>query len=407
MGEPDRINDALRRTTGRLTHSRDLRRFLGEVLHEALRLLGAGRGHIFTYEPQDGSFTYAAGSGSEQYYLEPEPDEPDRFRRPFPAATFPVFAWMIRNRRAAVFTRDAADAPPPPDLIDWFERNGFRDAVCLPLLAGNDPVGFIGLLFGEASHLSREQLEFFEAIGNHAALAVRMARLAEQAEAAAVAVERERATVARQAAVTEERTRLARDLHDSLAQGFAGISVLLESAKRIVRNNPEKAAGCIADALSLARVGLTEVRRAVWALRPSDLDGVDLGEAVTRFIDRIRREAKPTIELRLTGRPTRRNPQDEGELFRIVQEAVTNSLRHAEAGAVTVSLRWGEDSIEIVVADDGRGFNPTQPAEGFGFVSMRERAARIGATIDFVSAPGAGTGVHITLSGHEQRGSHE
>jgi signal transduction histidine kinase len=208
---------------------------------------------------------------------------------------------------------------------------------------------------------------------------------------------------AREAAVTEERNRFAREIHDTLAQGLAAIHLQLELA-RAYDELPQGASQAIELAHQIADENFVEARRLISALRSST---PCLTSALSAAVERARSlgPARVAATLEVVS-----SPQGEvaHELLRIAQEAIQNAERHAGARTITVTLRSRPgDGLEIVVSDDGDGFDPMRRAAGFGLAGMRERAAAIHADLSIVSAPGAGARVTVTWTpGRDPRTDH-
>ncbi|MFI6904535.1 sensor histidine kinase [Nonomuraea sp. NPDC050394] len=202
------------------------------------------------------------------------------------------------------------------------------------------------------------------------------------------AAQEARAAAERQAGVAAERQRLARDIHDSLTQGFASVVMLLEAAQATLPDN-----GHLSQALRVTRENLAESRRVVGALRPGDLDECGLPEALRRLSARLRDETGIRAHTVITGmlRPLEAHVQ--AELLRVAQEAVANARRHAGAEQVTLTLSYMEDLVVLDVHDDGGGFDPGRAASGHGLSIMRERMEQLGGTLLVESAPGAGATV--------------
>ncbi|WP_084964306.1 sensor histidine kinase [Thermoactinospora rubra] len=209
-------------------------------------------------------------------------------------------------------------------------------------------------------------------------------RLIDQLHAAQEA----RAAAERQAGVAAERQRLARDIHDSLTQGFASVVMLLEAAQATLPDNKH-----LTQALRAARENLAESRRVVGALRPGPLDECGLPEALRRLSGRLADETGVDAHTVITGTPRPLEAQVQAELLRVAQEAVANVRRHARARQVTLTLSYMEDLIVLDVHDDGDGFDPGRTAPGHGLSIMRERMEQLGGTLLVESAPGAGTTV--------------
>ncbi len=199
----------------------------------------------------------------------------------------------------------------------------------------------------------------------------------------------------RQAAVAEERGRMAREIHDTLAQALTGIVLHLEAADQAIDRRPDAVRGRIEEARNLARAGLADARRSVRAFRPQALDDQDLGGALHQLVQRSAGRTDIRVEFTSTGTPSPLEADVEDNLLRIAQEAVTNALRHAHAGMIAVELDYSPDGVRLRVRDDGTGYVRPNP-QGFGLIGMRERAQRIGG--EFAIASHAGVGTEVTVS---------
>lgn len=259
-------------------------------------------------------------------------------------------------------------------------------------MLGTRPVGLLGLAYSEGRAFTHEQLEFLQALGQQAALAVQANHLAQVAR-------RE----AEQAATLDERNRLAREIHDTLAQSFTGVIVQLEAARRAIDEEPGAVRAALTRAGASARDGLTEARRSVWALRPQALDQADLVAALRRLVDQTAENTSTALTFQLDGTLTPLLDTVEVQLLRIAQEALHNALRHAQARSVVIQLSFQEASTEplvrLRVADNGVGFDSARPAYGMGFglISMHDRARQIGALLTVTSRLGQGTELVVTL----------
>ena len=206
------------------------------------------------------------------------------------------------------------------------------------------------------------------------------------------------ASAERKAGVLEERQRLAREIHDTLAQGFASIIVHLERAEQINGLATSPAKGHLDLARSVAREGLEESRRMLGALRPEILEQRALPEAVTRVCEEWSRRTGIESRLSITGTPEPMHPDIELTLLRGVQEGLTNVARHSGARTTAVTLSYMEDLIVLDVQDDGKGFVPSADGRsGFGLAGMRERAESLQGSLQVESVPGEGTTISLTL----------
>jgi signal transduction histidine kinase len=200
---------------------------------------------------------------------------------------------------------------------------------------------------------------------------------------------RELEQASRQAGVLEERQRLAREIHDTLAQGFASIVVQLEAAE-MASENETSATRYLEQARNAAREGLSEARRMVWALRPEILENTSLPEALQRLMRRWQQESGVSAQFTLTGEPRPLHPELEVGLLRIAQEALANVRKHSKARHATLTLSYLGDMVLMDVQDDGVGLQA--PTSGsFGLRSMRERVEALGGQMTVESEPGLGT----------------
>ena len=198
----------------------------------------------------------------------------------------------------------------------------------------------------------------------------------------------------------QERERMARELHDTLAQGVAGLVLQLEAAdSHLEQDNPARAQAVVQQAMQRARTTLDEARRAIQALRPAVLEEGGLVDAVGQEVDRL----AATSDIRTTFEAsvgTSDPPPDVAQtVLRIVQESLTNVARHAEASRVLVRLAEKDGFLELVVEDDGVGFDPDQVGPGcYGLAGMRERAVDMGGALQVDSEIGRGTRVVLQVA---------
>jgi signal transduction histidine kinase len=199
--------------------------------------------------------------------------------------------------------------------------------------------------------------------------------------------------------VVEERTRFAREMHDTIAQGLAGVVIQLEAAKDALAGDPAAAEAHIERACSLARESLAGARRSVWALRPDAMERGPLPTALAHLVHQMASGVPAQISLITTGDDFRLHRQTEDELLRIGQEAIANALKHSQATEIRVTLDFDTGRVELSVHDNGRGFDPSSPLRpgGLGLRGMQERSARVGGSFTVSSAPGQGTRVTIQV----------
>ncbi|WP_255620962.1 sensor histidine kinase [Pseudonocardia sp. DSM 110487] len=206
---------------------------------------------------------------------------------------------------------------------------------------------------------------------------------------------------AREAGVLDERARLAREIHDTIAQGLTGIVTQLEAAG-VADGDPEVRRRHIDTASALARESLTEARRSVDALGPRQLVETQLPDAIADMAKRWAEARGVELILDTTGDPRPLLPELEVTLFRAAQEALTNVGKHAGASRVGLTLSYMDDVVVLDVRDDGRGFVPEQmpgavDGSGFGLVAMEQRVRRVAGTVSVESAPGEGTALSASV----------
>jgi signal transduction histidine kinase len=276
------------------------------------------------------------------------------------------------------------DDPRLPEQVREFNRReGVHSVVVSPLVLSGRNLGWLALSTYEIPGCDGQwRVVLLEAVARQAALALHQSRLAELNR-----------LEERRKGILEERNRLARDIHDNLAQGFAAILMQLQAAQRAAGVLPAGVASSLEIAVELARTHLAEARRSVGTLRPNVGSGEDVATAVRRMADLWQRTAAVPIDVVFDELP-RFGDGVEREINGIVQEALSNAVRHSRARRITVrgsTIR--SIGIRLSVSDDGRGISRERTSSGFGMTSMQERAERIGASLTIVTAPRSGTEV--------------
>ncbi|MDQ3832673.1 MAG: GAF domain-containing sensor histidine kinase [Actinomycetota bacterium] len=267
-------------------------------------------------------------------------------------------------------------------LVDG--TDGLRYHASIPLYAQEKKLGVMNVASPDWRRLSPEDLQLLYTIGDLLSIAVERARLFARSTRLGAA---------------EERNRLAREIHDTLAQGLTAAALQLESADALLDagSNAERAREPLHRALSLTQSNLEEARRSVLDLRAAPLEGRSLSEALKALVDRWETEEGISTRFQTinSGRPL--SSRVEVGLYRICQEALTNVARHATAGRVTVRLVATPEQVRLAVEDDGRGFDTSEMSGHHGLLGMNERAKMLGGSFDVQSRPGAGTRVQVTV----------
>lgn len=255
---------------------------------------------------------------------------------------------------------------------------GLRYHASIPLYFGDEPLGIMNLTRPSWRELTPDELRLLQTIANQVGTAVERARLAEEGT---------------RLARLEERTRIAREIHDTLAQDLTAIALHVEGALTQLDRDPVRVRERLERALATARDGLEEARRSVLDLRTVPLAGKPLAEALGALGRVFTSETGVRVQVRASGAPEL-PLRTEAELYRIAGEALANVRRHAQAHEVEIALRGRAGSVELAVRDDGRGFDPKAPRDGrHGLAGMRERAKLLGGGVRIESRPGRGTRV--------------
>jgi len=266
-------------------------------------------------------------------------------------------------------------------LVDG--TDGLRYHASIPLYKGDEKLGVMNVASPGWRSLSPEDLELLYTIGDLLSVAVERARLFDRS--------------ARYGAV-EERNRLAREIHDTLAQGLTAAALQLESADALLDSESGNVRKPLRRALSLMRSNLEEARRSVLDLRAAPLEGRPLSGALKTLVDRWEAQTGTNARYKTVNPGHPLSPSMEAALYRVCQEALNNVARHAQAGRVTVRLVAAPDQVQLMVEDDGRGFDTSEAsADRHGLVGMKERIEILGGALDVTSIPGAGTKVLATV----------
>ncbi len=266
--------------------------------------------------------------------------------------------------------------------------------VAIPVAAGGPALGALAALVPTSIEVPKRIRILLGAVADQVGLALRTAQFAAEG---------------RELAVLEERTRLAREIHDTLAQQLTGIVLQLEAAEALQsRDHSERARELMVAAREQARLALQEARRSVWNLRPMPLEAAGLTAAVALEAERFGTRTGMAVTVRNDGVPRHLalSPHAEVAVFRILQEALANAGRHSRASNVVVELHAANGELALTVSDDGSGFDaagvPGGAGGSFGLVGMRERARLIGATFELTSANAEGTTISVRVPLEQQ-----
>ncbi|MDR7317766.1 sensor histidine kinase [Brevibacillus nitrificans] len=241
---------------------------------------------------------------------------------------------------------------------------------------GVDEIGELGWQLNRLASQWEEQVASLQRLSNH------NAALADQLK---------------QAAVTEERQRLARELHDAVSQQLFAIAMTTAAMKRLIEKNPQRAAQQIELVEEMAAAAQAEMRALLLHLRPATLQNKTLKEAILELLDELTRKNNMEITWEIeavVGLPS----GIEDHLFRILQESLSNTLRHAKASQIAVKLFTLQDQVRLRVTDDGVGFDPEgEKLTSYGLRSIQERVTEVGGSMEIYSAIGKGTQIEVRI----------
>jgi signal transduction histidine kinase len=205
-------------------------------------------------------------------------------------------------------------------------------------------------------------------------------------------------------AVLGERNRIAREIHDTLAQGFVAVSVQLELLGRKLSGPVDGVRELLDQTRELVQDSLAEARRSIWDLRSHTAEGEDFASKLSKMAAQVTSRTQVKVRFEVAGTYHALSAKIEDELLRIGQEAITNVVRHAEAKHIDIGLNFDAKKVRMIITDDGRGFVDHMAASGanghYGLQGMRERAEQIGAELTVVSTPGGGTQVRVETPIH-------
>jgi two-component system nitrate/nitrite sensor histidine kinase NarX len=266
----------------------------------------------------------------------------------------------------------------------------FADAhawIGIPLTIGDRTIGLLACVHPEPGFYQAGDLQLPQAFANQVAIALENAQLYEQAQATAVA---------------EERNRLARDLHDSVTQTLFSTNVIAQTTYRIWAENPEDGRRNLEKLSLMTKGALAEMRTLLIELRPTAVLKLSLGELLGTLVDAALSRSRAPVNLTIEGDCSLRDDVKMA-LYRIAQEALNNITKHAEATEINVALICNQNRVEVSVCDNGLGFDPGAiPPGHLGLAIMRERAENIGATMRLTSNSGDGTEIVVTWPNNER-----
>ncbi len=268
-------------------------------------------------------------------------------------------------------------------LVDG--NDGLRYHASIPLYAHEQRLGVLNVASRDWRQLSADDLRLLHTIGDLLSIAIERAQLFRRSADLGAA---------------EERNHLARELHDTLAQGLTAVLLQLETADALLeaKAEPFRIRKAIHQAMASTRTSLEETRRSVLDLRATPLEGRNIADALAQLVDDLEHQHQLQAGLTVTGAHTPLPSRLEVGLYRIAQEGLRNVVRHAQAHSVLLQLIITPQQVRLLVEDDGVGFEPaTIKGEHFGLIGINERTKLLGGQLRIESAPESGTRLEVTI----------
>lgn len=376
--------EALIKTLAVLAAEPVLDNFLGYVLQAIAEQFGECSGSIWLYNPTHDNTVPHINYEDGQIQTATQYIDSFTSSQPLLRQWDDEYLLLLRQKKILIHDeRHFAQSPAYAPYQTSLAKRGIKMIMMVSLFFGETFLGYLSLRNKQRRDYKLEELELVRVLAYQASLAIQITWLAEHAQ---------------QMAVLEERNRLAREIHDTLAQGLTGIIIQLQAAEEIDTTAIERETH-IAQACLLAKSSLAEARRSVQALRPQVLEDMDLYNALTHLLNQMTQGTGVQTACQLSGSPFPLLPEVESSLLRIGQEAVTNTLKYARASEIQLALVYDSAQVQLRVQDNGCGFNSELPLKaGYGLLNMRERADSIGADLLITSQPGQGTIIEIAVS---------
>jgi signal transduction histidine kinase len=377
--------EALAQSLDVLATAPDPERFIGQMLSTIGRLLNAQSVSLWLFDDSGDSLILRSSTSDGGKLTAPDPEHPF-IKNPLFWKENAVVQELLFTAGPVVCDDVETDPRVNGDWGEHLKRNGTRRFLAVPLLVGGQVRGFVGIRHVDQASYRPEEIELTQALAHQVMLALQLNEFAEQGQ---------------RAAVFEERNRMARDIHDTLAQGFTGVIVQLEAAEDAISCGSRKDAdNHLHRAGELARRSLSEARRSVHALRPQALQEHNFWDALKGIIKNTTVGTALHTKFEAQGKiPELPRPWQEN-LLHIGQEALTNTLKYAHARHFETRLSYKAKEFRLELRDDGAGFKVKDGHDGVGLTGMRERVEQMGGELEITSSRGKGTKITVVLPGN-------
>jgi PAS domain S-box-containing protein len=378
--------EALAQSLDVLATAPEPKKFIGQMLNTIGRLLNAQTVSLWLFDESTGSpvLRSMVDGGS---LVASDPDHPFT-KDPLVFNQNAIIEELLFTGGPVICEDLETDPRIPRVWRDYLKQKGSKRFLGVPILVGGQVRGFIGVRHTDQAPYRPEEIELTQALAHQVMLALQLNEFAEQGQ---------------RAAVFEVRNRMARDIHDTLAQGFTGVIVQLEAAEDAISCGSRKEADAhLHRAGQLARESLSEARRSVHALRPRALETHNFWDALKGIIKNTTVGTALHAKFAAQGKlPTLPQAWQEN-LLHIGQEALTNTLKYAHARNFETRLSYKAKELRLELRDDGDGFRIKDQNDGVGLTGMRERVVQMGGTLTLKSQRGKGTNIVVVLPCQEQ-----
>ena len=376
--------EALAQSLDVLTTAPDPEKFIGQMLNTIGRLLNAQSVALWLFDASTDAFVWRLMSDGGKL-ASSDPTHPF-VKDPSFWKQNPVIQELLFTGGPVICDDVETDPRVTAEWRNYLKKKATKRFLGVPLLIGGQVRGFIGVRHGDQASYRPEEIELTQALAHQVMLALQLNEFAEQGQ---------------RAAVFEERNRMARDIHDTLAQGFTGVIVQLEAAEDAISLGSRKEAdNHLHRAGELARRSLTEARRSVHALRPQALQEHNFWEALKGTIKNTTVGTALHATFEAQGKVPELPQPWQVNLLHIGQEALTNTLKYAHARNFKTRLTYKAKQIRLELRDDGDGFKVKDRHDGVGLSGMRERVEQMGGELEITSARGKGTKITVVLPGN-------
>jgi signal transduction histidine kinase len=380
--ELKKANEVLKKSLDYLATETSLEKFLGQILGAIAEQFDSPLAEYW-YHPDDTAYIGMMSWHGQTYdraeILQQYPDRSGVDGFPIPPEM--MSTEELQPHQQYFITEDWL-TDPYFKHVKWLPPDNLYKQINVPLVLGSKCIGALVVRLPSGHQIATEQIELAQALAHQVILVVQFTRLAEEAK---------------QAAIYEERNRLAGEIHDTLAQTFTGISVQLELVKYLNPQHSTEVRSILDRIGSLAQTGITEARRSVWSIYPDSEDSSDLAQKLADCLKNLTGGTDLQTQIEISGEPYALSGFLGTNLLRIGQEAIANSLKHAQASELMIQLNYSPHQVSLCIKDNGIGFSAQVQTQGFGLISISERADRIGGQLRITTQPKQGTEIFVQV----------